>query len=469
MKKAIYFFLSAVAFTAMSCSDDETSTAETPADVAFVAQAVNITTEANTVNVAFSKATSASGTIVLNVEATNATYGTDFTTLPETVSNTITVPFASGVTSTSFTFSKLTDAIEGEAKNVKFTIASISGISANHEASNNFTVLNFNEVPMTNNTVTPAIGGNTFPNSVYIDLSSGNSEEIVRTNWELGFYSGSVFRVALNPAINKLAVKQLATTNIDEVQAEDASVTTGNYDPASAGYIDNPYGNIDGTSIAEISSNDAENKVYLVNLGQAVATTPAPGSGVEMIGADRGWKKIRILRNGNGYKLLYANIDATTHSELNISKDEAYNFSFVSLVNGSVTAGEPLKAKWDITIGTFMNHIPYMGQNISYYYPDFVTSNTLAGTRVYQVLTSESTYDAFALANVDTNKFNTTDAADRRAIGSNWRATQPSASVRTDRFYVIKDVAGNIYKLKFTAMLNGAGERGNITFEYVKL
>ncbi|MGK4567199.1 HmuY family protein [Flavobacterium sp. 3HN19-14] len=56
-------------------------------------------------------------------------------------------------------------------------------------------------------------------------------------------------------------------------------------------------------------------------------------------------------------------------------------------------------------------------------------------------------------------------AKDQRVIGSNWRATVPLA-LKTDRFYVIKDVAGNVYKLKFTAMQNAEGERGHVSFEY---
>ncbi|MCL9805519.1 hypothetical protein NAT51_08295 [Flavobacterium amniphilum] len=467
MKKAIYFFLSALALGAFSCSED--SNTSDSLGVAFVNQEVNITQSSNQVNVVFSEATKKSGTVTLSIEANGVTYGTDFNTNPVAVNNTITVPFAAGATSATFTFNKLIDATEGQTKNAKFTVTAVTGIDAEFTSPTNTTRLNFNEVPVSSKTISPAVGGNTFPNNVYVDLSSGVTTNVARTSWELGFYSGTDYRVVLNPGINKFAVKQLATTNIDEVQTSDANVTTGNYDPAGAPYIDHPYGNLSGTAIAAISATDADNKVYLVNLGQNVSATPATGSNAALTGTDRGWKKIRILRNGNGYKLLYANIEATTHNEINITKDEAHNFSFVSLLNGALVNAEPLKQKWDINLGTFMNYTQYNGQDVSYYYPDFVTSNTINGTRVYEVLTSEFTYDAFTTANVDANKFNTTAAADRRAIGANWRATYPSASLKTDRFYVVKDAAGNIYKLKFTAMVNGSSERGNITFEYIKL
>jgi hypothetical protein len=187
-----------------------------------------------------------------------------------------------------------------------------------------------------------------------------------------------------------------------------------------------------------------------------------------LTGASRGWKKIRILKSGNDYKLQYANIDATTHKEITISKNTAYNFSFFSFTTNTVVSAEPKKEKWDINLSTFTNFTQNNGQDVSYFYPDFAVTNTKAGTRAYQVLTSEFAYDAFALANVVTANFDTDAAKDRRAIGSNWRATYP-LQLKTDRFYVLKDAAGNIYKLKFTAMQNASGERGNVTFEYKKI
>jgi hypothetical protein len=81
-------------------------------------------------------------------------------------------------------------------------------------------------------------------------------------------------------------------------------------------------------------------------------------------------------------------------------------------------------------------------------------------------------YADFSLTNVVTANFDLETSVDQRVIGSNWRnGGGPTSlpSVRDDRFYVVKDVAGNIYKVRFVAMSNAAGERGNPTFEYQKL
>lgn len=328
--------------------------------------------------------------------------------------------------------------------------------------------------------LSPAIGGPTQPNQVYLDLSSESSTSVNRTTWDLGFYSGSEFRVVLNSSV-KMAAKQTESTDITQPVAIDNAVSVGSpggptgIENGNVAYVDAPAGNLSGTAIAEVSATDANNKVYLVNLGNAIPTTaPAIGS-VNTYGEARGWKKIRVLRSGNGYKLQYANPEATTFQEVTINKDAAYNFKFFSLVNNAEVVAEPQKDKWDLKFTTFtstLNGGPQLG-TVSYFYSDFVITNVKGGTRAYEVLNSAGvTYDAFTTANVDQSKFSAEAATDQRAIGANWRNSGgPSSlpSVKDDRFYVVKDVAGNVYKVKFIALYNAAGERGYPTLQYTLL
>jgi len=464
MKKNAILLLSFVLIAFTGCNDDETPVS-TPVAAGFANQAANISTGESTVKVVFSTPAAAAGTVTLDVTPTNLAYGTDFTTNPAVADNKIVVPFAANAMSVTFAFNKLTEAIEGETKNVKFTITAVSLAGAAIPAATNFTQLNYNETPIVSNTVSPENGGNTIPNQVFVDLSSGISTPVVRTSWDLGFYCGAENRVTINGAINKFSVKQLATTNIDLVQAEDLNVTVGNFEPSGAIYVDHPYGNLSGTAIAEISANEAENKVYLVNLGQEISATTATGTNVALTGAPRGWKKIRIIRSGGDYKLQYANLNETTHQEITIAKDPAYNFKAFSFNTNTLVSAEPAKEKWDLELTTFTNYTQYEGQDVSYFYPDFAVTNTKNGTRAYQVLTSDVAYENFTVANVTAGNFETEAAKDRRAIGANWRSTMP-LQIKTDRFYIVKDASGKVYKLRFTAMQNASLERGHISFEY---
>ncbi|MEZ4839061.1 HmuY family protein [Flavobacterium sp.] len=327
--------------------------------------------------------------------------------------------------------------------------------------------------PVSEAVVEASTGGPNQQNQLYVDLSTSTKTPIARESWDLGFSSGAAFRVAINGSL-KMAVKQLNTTNIDEVQTEDASVSVGFSTLASLGYVDNPTGILEGsgagigTAIAEIAANDADNKVYLVNLGfKAGTTTPNLGA-VATDGDPRGWKKIRITRSGNNYVLQYADLDAITHTTVTISKNAAYHFTFFSLVSGQEVTAQPEKNKWDLNFTTFTNYFPYSGADVTYGYADFITTNVNGGTTAYEVLIADITFEAFTLTSVEESLF-ITSASDQRVIGSNWRSGGgPSSlpSIRDDRFYVLKDVDGNIYKLRFLALTNDSGERGFPIFEY---
>src|SRR5690606_26059746 len=131
----------------------------------------------------------------------------------------------------------------------------------------------------------------------------------------------------------------------------------------------------------------------------------------------RGWKKIRVLRDGNNYVLQYADLDATTFEEVTISKNSDYNFTFFSFNTETEVSIEPEKSNWDLNFTYFSNIIPGNG---AYGYADFVVNNTKANAQVYMVDSEVETslsYDNFTLADVvDVNFTN-----DQRGIGSSWR------------------------------------------------
>jgi len=341
--------------------------------------------------------------------------------------------------------------------------------------------------PVEQETLEPNVGGYNEPNQVYIDLSTATETVVRRDTWDLGFASGTN-RVILNGSI-EMAVKQLPTTNINEVQQPDPSVVVaGGSTPASLGYADDPTGVLNGngngvgTAIAEISENDADNKVYLVNLGKVVPnTTPSTGA-PDTGGEARGWKKIRITRSGNDYVLQYADLDATTHQSVTISKNSDYNFTFFSFNTNSVVNVQPQKDKWDLNFTVFTNYFSMGPNTVTYVFADFVTSNIYGGTRVYKEeffkeeggnqvrdeAARDATYESFTASSVTESKF-AESSSDQRIIGGSWRGgggPGSSTNIYNNVFYVVKDADGNLYKLKFLALTNEQGVRGYPTFEY---
>jgi len=469
MKKNFILILSFVllAFTACNSNDDEIVAVNS---VAFAATSVNLTAAATPIEIKFANPTATAGSLTISFVETGVVSGTDFSTLPAATAKTIVVPFGKNVSAVAFTFNKIVDAVEGQVKNVVFTITSATINTT--IAENKSIQVNFNETASLGNALSPEVGGPLEPNQVYIDLSSGTMTTVLRNSWDLGFYSGTDFRVVLNSSV-KMAAKQLETTNIDEAQVEDESMIIGQGSGIGS-QIDDASGDILKTTIAEVSATEANNKVYLLYMGNKPAeTAPVLGKEGSVTGPIRGWKKIRVLRSGNDYKIQYADISATTHKEVVISKTAAYNFTFFSLLDDKTVSVEPQKTQWDLNFTTFTNIIP--GGNTPYFYPDFVLNNLKGGAQTYQVLVSETiTYDNFKLANVETAKF----TADQRNIGSNWRGTSATAPngdivtqfvLRTDRFFVVRDPAGNVYKLKFTGGAQIDLERGHPVFQYAIL
>lgn len=462
MKKilTICFMIASVAF--LGCESEDKIAAQ-PFVVAFENQSHDYSkiVSEQVIGLKFSETAQADGFVTIRITPENAVYGVDFATNPAPVNNEIIVPINAGLGNSSFTFSNLIYPFDSDDKSVKFDIVSIDYPNYTNVQGYTSTVISFER--SLGATTEPALGGPNQGNQVYIDLSTETSTEVWRDSWDLGFYSGDAFRVAINGSIY-MAARELDGTDIDavtqaSVAAFQSQVTIGTFDPANAVYIDSPNGAITGTAFQEVSSIEANNKVYLVNLGYTVGTSTPPAGSVAVAGNARGWRKVRVVRDGENYKLQYAELNATTHQEVTIAKNPDYNFTFFSFNSNAVVNVEPQKAKWDLCFSVFTNVIDGAG---SYGYSDFVLNNAKAGIYVYRVNVSAAvTYENFGLSAIDDNNFTT----DQRIIGADWRDVF-TGSAYANRFYVLKDLDGNYYKIRMLAFLNESGVRGYPKFEY---
>ncbi|MDR2844347.1 MAG: hypothetical protein LBV57_06840, partial [Candidatus Symbiothrix sp.] len=283
--------------------------------------------------------------------------------------------------------------------------------------------------------------------SVFVDFSSNKATSVARTSWDLGFYNGTSFRVIINNTAGATA-KALDKTALNTVTAADTTdlvnVLRLGFGQGTFDVIDDVEGDLSKTVIAEVSPTEANNKVYIVN----------PGSGP--------WKKIRILQNNGGYTLQYANITDSEYKTVNIAKNADNNFQYISLTTGAAVQIEPAKAKWDIewTYTTFRANA-----TTPYLYADFVYTNTYGGAKSAEVVTEGTTV---TYENFTADKLNTiTLSGSRVIIGSEWRTTT-GTGIKKDRFYVVQDPSGNVYKLRFNTMGvgNDGGVRGKPEIEY---
>jgi HmuY protein len=396
--------------------------------------------------------------VTLNLTEKGIVYGTDYITNPVAVGGKIQVVVPSGNNEASFKLKKVPGVLFDGDEQIVFDIYSSGApvfIGVVKQLS-----LSFAELVATNAALTLNGGGPTYPNKVFVDLSANRQTPVLRTTWDLGLYCDpSDFRVILNSSSAMMA-KQIAKNDLTTVTAADTvgfgtevtfSSTATN--PATLPYIDYPSGDLTRTAIASIAATAADNKVYIINRGTGVGL-PAPA---------RGWKKVRIIRNASGgYTVQHADIAATTFTTIDVAKDEAYFFKYISFDNGLVNV-EPQKKKWDIawtyfsfTFGSGASEAPFLFQ-------DFIIQNR--NVSVAKVMVSAKAFADFGEADIAAQTFTTAQSS----IGSDWRAgggPGSSPSVRTDRYYIIKDGDNNYYKIRFTGLTQN-NERGNPSYETV--
>jgi hypothetical protein len=396
--------------------------------------------------------------VVINLTDLGVVYGTDYTTTPAAVAGKLELTIPQGNNETTFTITKSANALFDGDEAIRFDLYS-SGSPVLIGIKKQLT-LNFGELVANNATATLNGGGATFGNKVFFDLSANRQTSVLRTTWDLGFYTGAEdFRVILNSSSAMMA-KQVAKNDLTQVTAADTigfstEVAFNQFapTPVSLAYIDYPNGDITRTAIASISATSTDNKVYIVNRGTGVGT-PAPA---------RGWKKIRVLRNASGgYTLQHADIAATSFTSIDIPKDDGVFFKYISFENG-VVAVEPGKKKWDIAWTYFSNTTNFGSGEVPYLFQDIVLQNR--NVQVAKVLTSTKAFADFGEADIAALAF----SGSQVSIGADWRSgggpsTQPA--VRTDRFYIIRDGENNYYKLRFTALTQN-GERGYPAVEIV--
>ncbi len=463
--KFLSLLLVAATFVFSSCEDDPKlpdNKLEFESSVAGIASE----DESLTLKLNLSRAASSDVVLTLSVNGGALVYGTDFTTTPAAVGNVITLTIPKGETTTQVVLNKVEGVGFGGDEVVVFEVTLVDGSPVLGE--NSKITVTFSEITVDGAEMNIQGGGPTYPNRVFIDLSANRQTAVNRTSWDLGFYSGEDFRVTLNSA-NGMMAYALDKTDLTTVTNADTAVlrsrlsmeavfaaitseTTPEWASSAINWIDDPSGDLSKTAITSISATASENKVYIINRGSG------PGSPA----TELGWKKIRVIRNGSGYTLQYADINAATFSEIQITKNTDYEFQNVSFATGAVIV-EPASGRWDIAWTGFANSTNFGSGPVPYYFQDIIIQSR--DVQAVQVLTSTKSYEAFGESDITGLDFGVQSQV---KIGSSWRSgggPGVSPAVRTDRFYVVKDADENIYKVKFTA-LTTEGERGRPSIEY---
>ncbi|PWJ41885.1 HmuY family protein [Sediminitomix flava] len=325
--------------------------------------------------------------------------------------------------------------------------------------------------PLLGSTLTAEMGSN-LAYQVYVDLSTGEMTKVATNSWDLAIENSNK-RIRTNTA-----KKVSAATPVEDSFVDVSS------DEGLQYFYDAEDGDLDKTALAGWE----ESRPYILDLG------------IDENGNALGKIKFEIAAvNDTQVTIKFASLDGSDEQETTFDLDTDKDFTYFSFINNKSVSVAP--KNWDIMLSAVtvrtgapcaaMGPAAVPGINCDIYRLTASTvSNNYAGVSVAkddpyahlevnddpesernQYGIEESNYDDLVLADYD--KLSPSSAAN--AIGRSWLyilAPHSSGIFKVYDFvtYLVKDVDGNHYKLRFLAYKGGGNaENGYPTFEYSSL
>jgi hypothetical protein len=285
----------------------------------------------------------------------------------------------------------------------------------------------------------------------YFDLSSNS---VVGTN------SKDIFDLRFSCEDSSLLIKLNSAKFIRVATTNDTSFYTSKDTTGLDWYYDAASGNPDSVAIKDwysINGGDTifNKKVFIVDRG------------IDALGNVQGVRKLRFTSYKNGiYYLEYADLNNTNYYKVEVAKQAEKNYVELNLNAGeSPMSLEPLKADWDMV---FTQYTDILTTSNNEDYPYLVTGVLLNPNNVLAAINTDKDFDQITISDIAdfdfSNKQNT--------IGYQWKHYDFDAgyyTVITSNNYIIKDVEGYYYKLRFVGFYNDLGEKGYPKFEFQRL
>ncbi len=293
--------------------------------------------------------------------------------------------------------------------------------------------------------------GQYYKYQVYFDMGTGQSvANNEKDDWDLGFASAdSCSNIILNTSKFMMA----ANTGLIDFQAvTDTSGLIWRFDKAN--------GDPDSAAIGNwfnITMNDTTypKNVYVID------------GGLNELGVHLGYKKIIFeeLKNGQ-YSFKFANLNGSEEYSFTVIKDPDVNFVSFSFKNGGKQVEiQPEKNSWDLL---FTQYTDLLFTDDNEPYPYIVTGTLINRNGVEVAFDTLMKFSDITISDISTFNFST----DHNKIGYEWKIYDFDNSIYTvfsSYNYIIIDVEGFYYKLRFIGFYNNMGEKGYPTIEYQKL
>jgi hypothetical protein len=178
-----------------------------------------------------------------------------------------------------------------------------------------------------------------------------------------------------------------------------------------------------------------------------------------------GKRKVTFETLNNGtYRIRFAKLSGEDLHVVDIPKDNRYNRVYLSLDNGGqIVQVEPEKNTWDLEFSRY-THIFFEFDTLPY----LVTGALINPSGVLVAKDSSLNFNAINFDSIPDFSF----INDANAIGYDWKSfdiDDTKYSIIPNKFYIVKDLEGNYYKLRFIDFFSDSGERGYPKFEFARL
>jgi hypothetical protein len=164
------------------------------------------------------------------------------------------------------------------------------------------------------------------------------------------------------------------------------------------------------------------------------------------------------------YRVRFAKLSGEDMHVIEVPKDKRFNRIYLSFDNGGqIVQVEPPKDSWDLLF-TRYTHIFFEHDTLPY----LVTGVLLNPAGVSAAKDSSTLFDNITINDLHMFTFQT----EANTIGYNWKSfdiDDTKYSIIPNIFYIVKDIEGNYYKLRFIDFFSDSGERGFPKFEYQQL
>jgi hypothetical protein len=289
--------------------------------------------------------------------------------------------------------------------------------------------------------------GNLYERQIFFDLGTNaevkNSDKLL---WDLTFETTTNGKLIRLNTSRRMLASRTGSTDFSAVS---------NANQAIAWKWDHPNGSPQLTAIGEWSdgSGNSLNEVYLIDLG------------FDSQGNLLGYRKLQILEAGTTYfRIRFARLNGSDEQTVDIVKENEKNYTCYSLLDKTTVDFEPETEAWDLLFTSYTESLWDGTDSLSY----LVTGVLINASGVEAALTKTITFEDLSLEDLPELNF----SAAQNVIGYDWKYLDFSSLIYTvepDFVYVIKDMNGDYYKLKFIGFYNDIGEKGAPAFQFQKL